>query len=222
MPTRLRSKYAYTSTAMGYKYHEDEILAAAVESVLEQGLSALTFGRLAKRIGIGDRAIVYYFPTKSALITRTVTEPAGQLQGLLIEAFGPGRLSKDELVRRAWPVLASPSADPVFSVFFELVGLAAAAVQPFDVLAQTVMQSWVEWLVPHVEAPENEARAVAYATVATLDGLLLLRHTLGPRIANLAAQELSRPLDEDVGCHVLLSGSEPPPGPPRTARRTKQ
>ena len=49
---------------MGYKYDRNEILAAAVEAVADDGLSQLTFGRLAKRIGINDRSIVYYFPTK--------------------------------------------------------------------------------------------------------------------------------------------------------------
>ena len=57
---------------MGYKYDADELLAAAAEFVLDEGLSALTYGRLAQRLGIPDRSIVYYFPTKVDLVTRTV------------------------------------------------------------------------------------------------------------------------------------------------------
>ena len=42
-----------------------------IDAVLDEGLSRLTFGRLAKRIGINDRSIVYYFPTKADLIAET-------------------------------------------------------------------------------------------------------------------------------------------------------
>lgn len=178
-------------TAMGYKYDEDDILAAAVEAVLDDGLTALTFGRLAKRLGIADRSIVYYFPTKTDLITRTTFALGANLQALLAEAFGEEPLSGHELMCRAWPTLASAEADPVFAVFFELVGLGAASIPPFDTLAPAIMEAWIDWLVHRINAiDETTARQVAYATVATLDGLLLLRHTCGPDAAEAAARSL--------------------------------
>ena len=64
---------------MGYKYNETEILDAAVQAALEDGLSRLTFGRLAKRLGIADRSIVYYFPTKADLLTQTIARIGGCL-----------------------------------------------------------------------------------------------------------------------------------------------
>lgn len=175
---------------MGYKYDEGDLLAAAVDAVLDEGLSALTFGRLAQRTGVADRSIVYYFPTKADLVSRTVLELGGRLQGLLGEAFGHDRLTGDELARRAWPVLASKAADPVFAVFFELVGLAAASVAPYDTLAPALMNSWVEWLADRIDAPARTRRPIAYSTIALVDGLLLIRHMCGPRAANLAAANL--------------------------------
>jgi AcrR family transcriptional regulator len=188
--TRIESSCGYTFSPMGYKYDERDILTAAVEAVLEEGLSVLTFGRLAQRIGIADRSIVYYFPTKTDLISRTVLELGVQLQGLLGEAFGDHRVTTDELLRRAWPVLTSPAADPYFAVFFEMVGLAAASAEPYDTLAPALMTLWAEWLVDRIDAPPRLRHANAYATIATLDGLLLLRHTCGPDIADLAASNL--------------------------------
>ncbi|MEZ5245227.1 MAG: TetR/AcrR family transcriptional regulator [Acidimicrobiales bacterium] len=173
---------------MGYKYDEDEILDAAVDAVLEEGLSALTFGRLAKRLGIADRSIVYYFPTKAELVTRTTSAVGSQLQAALARAFGDAPLPGDELMRRAWPVLSSPDVDPLFAVFFELVGLGAASIPPYDALAPALMEAWIQWLVPRIDAPEEVAWQVASATVATLDGLLLLRHTCGPDAADAAAR----------------------------------
>ena len=176
---------------MGYKYDENEILTAAVEAVLEDGLSALTFGRLATRLGIADRSIVYYFPTKNDLVTRTLFAVGQQLQAVLARGFGDDPLPVPELIRRAWPALSSPEADPVFAVFFELVGLGAASIPPYDTLASSIMEAWIDWLVPRIEAPNKKAaRKQAYATVATLDGLLLLRHTCGAKAADAAARGL--------------------------------
>jgi AcrR family transcriptional regulator len=175
---------------MGYKYDENDILAAAVEAVLEDGLSRLTFGRLAKRLDIADRSIVYYFPTKSDLLTRTIFLIAERLQELLDKAFGDQPLSGIELLRRAWPVLTSRDADDVFAIYFELVGLGAANLEPFDTLAPAVMHEFVEWVVPRLDAPDATAYATALSTLATLDGLLLLRQVLGTDAADLAAANL--------------------------------
>ena len=54
---------------MGYRHTKDDILDAAVATAFEDGLSQLTFGRVAKRRGISDRVVVYYFPTKDELVT---------------------------------------------------------------------------------------------------------------------------------------------------------
>ena len=176
---------------MGYKYDEDEILRAAVELVHASGLSGLTFGALARRIGIADRSIVYYFPTKVDLVTRTVGAIAGELQSALGDAVGDEVVDRDELVRRAWPVLASPTFDPVFAVYFELVGLGAAGIEPYDELAPAVVGGWLEWLTPRVRAAgAGGRRADVEAAVAVLDGLLLLRQVAGPRAANRAARAL--------------------------------
>jgi AcrR family transcriptional regulator len=175
---------------MGYKYDQKDMLAASVDAVLEEGLSALTFGRLAQRIGVADRSVVYYFPSKSDLVSRTVIELGMRLQSILGEAFGDQQMTSDELLLRAWPVLTSDAADPYFAVFFELVGLAAASVAPYDSLAVVLMNSWAEWLVDRVDAPPRARKSIAYATIATLDGLLLLRHTCGPDVADLAATNL--------------------------------
>ena len=91
-------------------------------------------------------------------------------------------------MRRSWPVLATPDADPVVAIFFEMVGLGAASIEPFDTLATTTLEAWVDWLTVRIDSPDPEsARVIAQATLATLDGLLLMRHTLGHEAAHAAA-----------------------------------
>ena len=175
---------------MGYKYDERELLDHAVADVLEHGIAQLTFGRLAKRIGINDRSIVYYFPTKEVLVTRVLGVIGEQLQPLLAEAFGAEPLPADELSRRAWRVMSTPKSDPVFAVFFEVVGLAAASAQPFDAVATQMLDGWIAWVEQCLDVPKPERRAAATAVVATIDGLLMIRQLLGARAANQAAAHL--------------------------------
>ena len=44
------------------------MLAAAVDVARAEGLSSLSFGRVARQVGTNDRTVVYYFPTKADLI----------------------------------------------------------------------------------------------------------------------------------------------------------
>lgn len=176
---------------MGYKYDRQQILDAAVDAVLAEGVSQLTFGRLARRLGVPDRSIVYYFPTKTDLLTATVMEVGSRMQVLLADAFGQDPRPCEELARRAWTVLATEQADPVLAVFLEVVGLGVSGVEPFDVLAPAVVSAWAEWLTPLVAAETPElARDDALATMALLDGLLILRHTTGAEAAERVARRL--------------------------------
>jgi AcrR family transcriptional regulator len=176
---------------VGYKHDEQELRDAAVAEAMLHGLSQLTYGRLAKRVGITDRMLVYYFPTKSHLIEAVVVSIGTQLMAELEEAIGPGPLSEQAVLDAAWPHLASRRADPIFAIFFELTGLAAVGVEPFAELATKVVKMWVAWLAPRLAADTaRERHDAALAVVARIDGLLLLRQLLGAEAANRAAAAL--------------------------------
>lgn len=174
---------------MGYRHTRDEILDAALAIARESGMATVSYGSVARRLGVADRTVVYYFPSKPELVTAVVERMGADLQALLLRAFGEAPLPRQDLLARAWPVLASREADPVFRAFFEMVGLAAAGTEPYSSLAPAVMAGWVDWLAPRVAAATPaERRTEALAVMSLVDGLLMLRSTAGPRAAARAAR----------------------------------
>jgi AcrR family transcriptional regulator len=176
---------------VGYRHSRDEIVAAAAEVALEHGLAGLTYAKVASQLDISDRMVVYYLPSKTDLLLAAATALGGELMAVLDDAFGSERREPAELVRAAWPVLTTPRAARVFAVFFEVLGQAAAGRAPFDQLAPQLLDGWARWLAERVTGSTAAARRRrALAVMATVDGLLLLRHTLGPDAADDAAREL--------------------------------
>lgn len=175
---------------MGYRHSRDEILEAAVAVALEGGMAGLTFGSVGARLQISDRTVVYYFPTKPALVTEVVEALGADLERVLAQAFGSERRTQTDLVSRAWPVLTTPIADRVFALYFEIIGLASAGQAPYDMLARGLVEGWVQWLAPRMLGSNADVRRRrALATVAQIDGLLLVRLVLGAAAAHSAARE---------------------------------
>lgn len=154
------------------------------------GLSQLTFGRVAKHLGTSDRVVVYYFPTKDELVSEVILSMGAQLQATLGEAFDRTAADHRELARIAWPVLAHVDADPVFALFFEANGLAAAGREPYRTLVPGLVSAWIEWASGFLEGTPSTRREEAETAIALIDGLLLLRLLVGPDHANRAAARL--------------------------------
>jgi AcrR family transcriptional regulator len=175
---------------MGHRHTKEEILAGALDAAFDDGLSQLSFGRVAKRLGISDRIVVYYFPTKDDLVSAVLMSLGVSLQQTLATAFDTKVTGHRELARRAWPLLARPETDPVFALFFEANGLAASGREPYTTVVTQLVDAWVTWAAGFVTGPPKRRRSEAEATIALIDGLLLLRQLAGPEAAERAAKRL--------------------------------
>ena len=175
---------------MGHRHTRDEILAGALATALADGLSQLTYGRVAKRLGISDRIVVYYFPSKDDLAGAVLTAVATELQTTLGGAFSTGADDHRALAGAARPQLATSEADPLFALFFEANGLAAAGREPYRTVVPQLVEAWIEWVGGFLTGSEQHRRTEAESTIALVDGLLLLRQLAGPAAADRAAARL--------------------------------
>lgn len=178
---------------MARRHDEDELLQAAVDAALDRGLGELTFGRLAKRIGIADRTLVYYFTNKHTLIEAVLGVLAGRLLEQLTVAFGHDRRPPKQLLRMAYPLLTEGEADRIFALWFEFAGQAAVHQEPQRSFAHLMLGTWIDWLAERIEARTRAAaRTDAIAMIATLDGALLMHHLGHPEAARSAIARATR------------------------------
>jgi AcrR family transcriptional regulator len=175
---------------MGHKHTKEEILAGALAAAFVDGLSRLTYGRVARRLGIDDRIVVYYFPTKDDLVGEVLVSMGVRLQETLAPAFASPAADHLELLRVAWPIVARAEADPVFALFFEANGLAATGREPYRTLVPQLVEAWIEWAADLIACSPPRRRAEAETAIAVVDGLLLLRQLAGPASADRAARRL--------------------------------
>ena len=175
---------------MGYRHTREEILDGALAVAFDDGLSQLTYGRVAKRLEISDRVVVYYFPSKDDLVSEVLVAVGAQLQQTLQPAFGSPASDHLELLRAAWPILAQADADAVFALFFEANGLAAAGREPYRTLVPQLVDAWITWAAEFFQGTPAQRRTEAETAIALLDGLLLLRQLAGPEAAARAARRV--------------------------------
>jgi AcrR family transcriptional regulator len=175
---------------LGYRHTKEEILTGALSVAFDDGLSQLTYGRVAKKLGISDRVVVYYFASKEELVSEVLIAVGMRLQHALEPAFGSQAEDHLELLVRAWPIVARTTVDPIFSLFLEANGLAASGQEPYRTLVPVLVEAWIAWAAKYFEGSPERRRLEAETSIAILDGLLLLRQMAGPGSANRAAKRV--------------------------------
>lgn len=173
------------------KHAKADLLAVAVTVARQEGLRQLSFGRVAKQAGTNDRTVVYYFPSKEALVTDVLLAVSAELEQRLSAVAAAELAGHRDLLRTAWPVLAHREADSVFALFFEAAGLAAAGVAPYTDVIPALIAGWVDWADARLQGSPEQRRAEAEAAVAVIDGLLLFRQLMGAAAADRAAALLA-------------------------------
>jgi AcrR family transcriptional regulator len=169
-------------------HNRDQILQAAVEVVCEVGLAEMTYRRVGTHLGIADRTVVYYFPTKVQLVLAVLDVVAEKVGDAMSGMLEERDLTVTQAMTGIFRSLANDELDPYFRIYIELVGLAVARKSPYDQLPPRIYQYWIDWLEPRMAGPAHHRRAAAIAAFAQADGLLLAHHQGHPEAAELGAR----------------------------------
>ena len=104
-----------------YQHRRPELLAAAVEYILERGIAELSLRPMAKELGVTHATLLRHFGTKEALVLEVVKSIREDLLDQLVRSSGhrapdsPGRS-----MWAAWRQLCEPSERRQFVLLFEL------------------------------------------------------------------------------------------------------
>lgn len=165
----------------------ERVLAAAVEMVGAQGLSALSMDELADRSGVSRATVYRVFPGKSALLTGLIESysPLEPVKRLLTERHHePPEVLMPELARTAYRAVFGAGENRsglIRALFFEVSGLSPET----EEVAADAIRGVVGLLVMYVTAQMSEGR------LRRMHPLLALQSFIGPVLFHILTRALA-------------------------------
>ncbi len=148
-----------------------EIIQQVMHHFVQHGLSDIGLRRLAAVTGTSDRMLIYYFKTKDALIGEVLHTVAANLAQQLDSALGQQRRKPEVLLQELLTLSHTPEFNLVTRLWFEVIGLAARAEEPYASNATAIANNWVEWIASRLEDSHSHQAAALFAE---LEGRLML------------------------------------------------
>ncbi|MFL5832311.1 MAG: TetR/AcrR family transcriptional regulator [Solirubrobacteraceae bacterium] len=145
-----------------------ELLSAAVDYAVENGIAGLTLRPLAQALGVQPNTLVHHFGGKEQLLSAILNGVRDRLRAMRLEMQDDGQTDP---LWGIWSWTASPAREPFFRFFFETYGLALHQPERYAPFLERVVGDWID--------PRNPARATL--ELAVLRGLLLDLLTTGER-----------------------------------------
>ena len=173
----------------------DRYLEAAVDYVVEHGMSDLSLRPLAEAVGTSHRMLLYHFGSKEQLLVEIVREIERRERAMVAHSVSPGGGDDDPVavLRAFWKRISQPQYAARERLFFELYGRALQGRDATSGLLEGVIDDWVGPAAAGEEArgvDRDEARARARLSVAVVRGLLLDLLATGDRKGTTAAFEV--------------------------------
>lgn len=155
----------------------EDILAAVVDYLLQQGLHELSLRPLGAAVGVSPRVLIYHFGSKEKLISEALSEASLRQRKMLQEWMkGEGDASFEELLFRFWRWLSSEGTRPYIRLFFEVYALGMQGREEFAAYAESAVTEWISFTQQALLRSgysEEQAHSEATLLVATVRGLLL-------------------------------------------------
>lgn len=181
-----------------FQHRRTELLDAAAEYVLDNGLADLSLRRVADAVGVTHATLLRHFSSKDELVLAVVEHVRGDFEARLTGDIAlASRDSVVDLARTMWARLCKPHEQRQFRLLFELVGDRSLGDRRFT---ESMIQSWVDLIADRIFGTGAWSRpgAAALATLmlAQFRGLQLDLILTGDRARVDAALEISLRLFE--------------------------
>lgn len=145
-----------------------ELLSAAIDYAIDNGVAELTLRPLARALGVQPNTLTHHFGTKEQLISEILNGVRDRLRAMREQSrMDP---SHDPL-SDVWRWTADPAREPFFRFFFEAYGVALRHPDEYQAFLQHVVSDWIDPGAP----------VAATLELALLRGLLLDLLTTGDR-----------------------------------------
>lgn len=152
-----------------------ELVSRLADTLLAEGLAAASLRSLAKAAGTSDRMLLYYFPTKEALMTAALVHLAGRLEAALDEAASPSRAPADILFVRVGRQVLDDAFWPYMRLWLEIAARAGAGEAPYSDAARTIASGFLDWITRQLDAPADRHASDAARLFAQIEGLVVLK-----------------------------------------------
>jgi AcrR family transcriptional regulator len=154
---------------------KSEFTTLIAQHLIAEGMSNTGIRTLARVAGTSDRMLIYYFSTKEKLIEQSLDLIVGQLAAGLDAAMGTKKRSAATLLQQLTVECTTPSLLPTMRLWFEIVGLAARGVEPYQTKSRAIAETWIAWMDSKLQSHQA---LTALEIFSILEGRLLL-HIIG-------------------------------------------
>lgn len=158
-----------------YQHRRPELLAAATEYVLDNGISDLSLRDMARALGITHATLLRHFVSKEDLLLQVIAKIRADFVDQL---SGDDQMHPDQtasrLLRTTWKRLCDPAEQRQFVLLFEVVGRATREGGRVAELAQASIHDWLNIIAAQLVrtgCSPKEADTLATLVLAQVRGL---------------------------------------------------
>jgi AcrR family transcriptional regulator len=154
----------------------EDLLEAAIEYLLNNGIANLSLRPLAAGVGSKARLLIYHFGSKDALVADAMIVVRERVQNAFAEVVHNGvGLLPSQIITTFWKWATAVEHQQYLKLFFEVHGLALQGPAQYGPYLEGAVASWIEMMASALpdRLPQKKRHALATLAVGAVAGLLL-------------------------------------------------
>ncbi|WP_441963266.1 TetR/AcrR family transcriptional regulator [Mycolicibacterium houstonense] len=167
---------AIDGRALRWEHRKPQLLQAATEYILENGVADMTLRPLGAAVGASITTLIRQFGSKEELIHEVCREIHGQMISAFDQFWARSDGRPVDVLRALWNLWLGPEYSRQFVFLFELYGLALREPDRYEWFAQSVVHDWKTPLENALRASgidADKARDLATLVLGIIRGLYL-------------------------------------------------